>query len=170
MLGNVKEIPGYEKLYYASVNGRIIKRYKNKKEIVLKESKNKKGYLRVVLSKNSKRKTFRVHRLIAITFIKNKNPETCNEVNHKNGDKSDNRSENLEWVSRTENMRHAKANNLMRHDKISGEKNYLAKLSDAKVKEIRESNKTISEMSRHYGVSRKAIRNAKDKVTWKHVE
>ena len=61
-------------------------------------------YNRVVLSKNGKIKTFFVHRLVAIAFIENS--ENKSEVNHINGIKRDNRSINLEWVTRKENHTH----------------------------------------------------------------
>lgn len=64
------------------------------------------GYLIVGLSKNGKRKNFYLHRLVAEAFIPN--PENKPEVNHKKGNKYDNRACNLEWVTRSENQIHAK--------------------------------------------------------------
>lgn len=72
---------------------------------LLKVSNDKDGYLLVSISINKKRVTKRVHRLVAETYIDN--PEGKYEVNHINGDKKDNRIENLEWVTRQENMKHA---------------------------------------------------------------
>ena len=73
---------------------------------------NKQGYLRVRLQINKKSKTYMVHRLIAYTFLPKKDIENM-QINHKNAIKSDNRVENLEWVTPKDNMRHAVANNLM---------------------------------------------------------
>jgi len=63
------------------------------------------GYLCIKLRKDKKTITYRVHRIIAKTFIPNPNNKRC--VNHINGIKTDNRVENLEWVTHSENAIHA---------------------------------------------------------------
>lgn len=67
--------------------------------------KNNNGYKQVVLVYNGKRKTFNVHRLVALSFIPN--PENKPVVNHINGIRDDNNIENLEWVTYKENAVHA---------------------------------------------------------------
>lgn len=71
----------------------------------------KKGYLTVDLYENSKRKTKRVHRLVAEAFIPN--PYDKPEINHIDGDKHNNTMSNLEWVTKKENCRHAWNNGLV---------------------------------------------------------
>lgn len=72
---------------------------------ILKPGTNKHGYLKVVFSKNGKTKDQAVHRLVAEAFIAN--PSNKQQVNHINGNKKDNRIENLEWATQGENNLHA---------------------------------------------------------------
>ena len=71
---------------------------------ILHQHKDKNGYLFVTLCNNGKQKRIAVHRLVALKFI----PNTMNlpQVNHKNGIKTDNRVENLEWCTASENQQH----------------------------------------------------------------
>lgn len=104
-----KDIKGYELLYKISDDGTIIslpKPHKNcsKKEKVLSYRLDKDGYKRVTLCKDGICKTFGVHRLVAQTYIPNPNNKPT--VNHINADKGDNRVENLEWASHSEQTKH----------------------------------------------------------------
>jgi hypothetical protein len=94
-----KPIKDYESLYEISTLGEV--KSLNKK---LKPYYNSNGYLIVKLYKDSIKKTYRVHRLVAETFLENTNQEV--QVNHKNFIRDDNRIENLEWVSNLENCCH----------------------------------------------------------------
>lgn len=78
---------------------------KNIKGLILKPRKNRYGYIEVVLYCNGIRKVITVHRLVAKTFIPN--PDNKKTINHKNGIKQDNRVENLEWNTHSENITHA---------------------------------------------------------------
>lgn len=122
-----KDIPEYKGLYQASNLGRIksLDRYvnhsiKNKKQKIKGKIKSIRldsinQCLIIDLSKNGKVKTLLVHRLIAKTFINNNLNKR--EINHKNGIKTDNRTENLEWCTSSENKIHAIKNNLIKHYK-----------------------------------------------------
>ena len=65
-----------------------------------------KGYLSVVLSAPSGARAYKVHRLVAVAFVDGRTPER-NQVNHIDGDKKNNRADNLEWASQSENVRHS---------------------------------------------------------------
>ena len=93
-----------------------------------------KGYGRVELWKNNKGKKFRVHRLVAETFIPN--PLGKEQVNHIDGNKKNNCVSNLEWVTPKENIKHAIENNL---SSIKyGSKNLSSKLKEEDVKYLKE--------------------------------
>ena len=105
-----KAIKGYEGLYEVSNMGRvssldrIVKSrgfYIIRKGAIKKLLTDRKGYLYVFLSKNNIEKTHRVHRLVADAFIPN--PDNKPEVDHINTIRSDNRVENLRWVTSKEN-------------------------------------------------------------------
>ena len=112
----VKNLLGYEGLYLIDSLGNIVScprqqgaRFVNQYKI-LGTKVNKFGYKEVALSKDGITKTVLLHRLIAIHFVPN--PDNLPVVNHKNGIKTDNRIENLEWVTRSQNTKHAYVNNL----------------------------------------------------------
>lgn len=118
-----KNIEKYEGLYQVSNMGRVrsLDRYKTTrnryktiqakiKGQLLKPSINGDGYYQVTLSKNDEHLITRIHRLVAQTFIPNKDNKT--QVNHINGNKLDNRAENLEWCTCKENIRHSIVNKL----------------------------------------------------------
>lgn len=104
-----KTIDGYEGIYQISDTGRI-KSLKFGKEKILNPIKNNRGYLQVGLCVNGKLKAYRIHRLVCETFLNN--PENKRTVNHKNGIKTDNRLENLEFATHNENNKHAHDNGL----------------------------------------------------------
>lgn len=99
-----KEIPTYEGKYWVSNFGNV-KTFYQGKYFNLKPNKDKFGYLRLSLSKNNKSKSFRIHRLVAMMFIPN--PYNYKEVNHIDGNKENNHADNLEWCTRSQNVKHA---------------------------------------------------------------
>jgi hypothetical protein len=101
-----KDIPWYEWKYQASNLGRIkslITKLKTQDNVRIL-SRRKVWYLYTELYKNNIWKKYQVHRLVCLTFIPN--PENKEQVNHINWIKDDNRLENLEWCTQSENQKH----------------------------------------------------------------
>lgn len=125
---------------------------------------NNSGYYAINLLKDSRRITIRIHRLVAEAFIPN--PENKPMVNHKNGIKTDNRIENLEWCTRKENMQHAWDTGL-----ISRKRKRISRLTYEKVLEIREMRNTtgcsIKKISELFGVSQGAVFNIIHNKSWR---
>ena len=122
------DIKGYENLYAVTKNGDIWSYPKtNKYTRHLKGNFLKKvldnGYLYVSLHKNGKQKKISVHKLVAQSYLLN--PNNLPQVNHKNGIKTDNRAENLEWVTAKQNTQHAWDNGLI---KVTEKMRNIAKL------------------------------------------
>lgn len=122
------------------------------------------GYLVVDLGLNGVIKRHLVHRLIASAYLENNLNKP--QVNHINGIKTDNRLENLEWATRSENQKHS-INIGLRSAK--GEKNSQSKLNEQSVIEIFKSNEKVKYLSRKYNVSASTISEIKRSKTWTHL-
>lgn len=110
-----KEIPGYEGSYYVSSNGDVFRFNKNRRGgrpavMQIKESTSQGGYGVVTLFKNKKPKQWPTHRLVALSFIINEHGKLT--VKHMDGNKRNNNSDNLEWMTIEENNNHAIENGL----------------------------------------------------------
>lgn len=108
----VKSVPGYEGLYSVSDDGRVFSHVSNRE---LKPKTDRYGYKVVTLFKDGKSHHITVHRIVAKTFIPNPLSKRC--VNHINEIKTDNRVENLEWVTVKENDNHGTRNIRMSNSK-----------------------------------------------------
>ncbi len=118
-----RPVPGYEGLYSVTKDGRVWshpKRFARTRHAGrwLRPGLNDMGYFIVVLAKDGKHRTHRVHRLVAQAWIPN--PSDRPHINHRNGIKTDNRDVNLEWCTRSENNLHAHTTGLNKTRRILG--------------------------------------------------
>jgi hypothetical protein len=127
----MRPIPGYDGLYSVTEDGRV---YSHRAGRFIGGYPAKGGYINAVLTLKYKRWCIGVHHLVALAYLGDHRDGF--EVNHKNGDPSDNRLANLEWVTHRENCSIAKALHLMR-TRQRGERNGAAKFSQAQVEEVR---------------------------------
>lgn len=103
------QISGYEGLYEVSNYGRVksLNYLGHNKIQILKYGKDKKGYLFVILQQKGKKRTFKIHRLVATAFLEN--PENLPQVNHRDEDKHNNYIGNLEWCNNYYNAHYGTA-------------------------------------------------------------
>jgi hypothetical protein len=133
-------------------------------------NKDKDGYIVIGLTNNRNTKTHKVHRLVAEAFISN--PKNKPQINHKNGIKSDNRVENLEWCTASENKTHAYRMGITK--KQTGSESSQAKLNEDQVKEIKTllNNNILThrEIGIKYNVGRTTITEINRGNNWKNID
>lgn len=146
--GNFSEEGGYVKPHHR-IRSTSINRY---------------GYVQIKLCKLAKCRTLTVHRLVAKAFIPN--PNKYVQVNHKDGVKTNNSVDNLEWISSSGNIKHAYDTGLI--VAVKGENHHKAKLTLQKVADIKillETN-SIKSIAKQFNVSPTTIADIKHKRTW----
>jgi hypothetical protein len=137
---------------------------------VLKQSIDKKGYCRVGVWIDGKLKTLKAHRIVATAFIPN--PENKPQINHKNGIKTDNRVENLEWVTNKENIQHAFGTGLKVATKVFGEQHGHTKTTNEQILEIVKKVKSgvmLKDVAVEYGLSRSTVTDIMKGNVWSHI-
>jgi hypothetical protein len=110
------DVIGYSGLYKINKSGDVLS-FRRFRPRILSAKTNWHGYVCVILYKGDEKKYCSVHRLVAEVFIGN--PHMKPHVNHKDGIKSNNNVDNLEWCTHDENMAHAKAMNLFNRKKVN---------------------------------------------------
>lgn len=179
-----KAIPGWEGAYEASSDGRIrslprvVLRKDGKplkvKGCILTAGVNDRGYQRVSLPSGGKAKRFGVHQLVAMAFL----TPPCGKigsrkgeftVNHIDGNKLNNSASNLEYVTCSENVHHARRTGLL---DVKGTANNKSVLADADVVEIREKYRLGArqvDLALEYGVCQTTISRVVLRKGWKHI-
>lgn len=166
-----RPIPKTDGLYSASSLGRIRSesvpgRTGRQRGRVLTPAVGRKGYLQFRVSMlDGSEYTIRVHRAVAYAF----HGPSDQEVNHKDGNKLNNRPDNLEYTTCRENIRHAWANGLYKAK--AGADHNGAKLDEAKVRAIRAGHpaKSYRALAGEYGVTVQNIASIVKRKTWRHV-
>lgn len=169
-------VPGVQSYYYISNMGRIYsKKYKNGRGGFKSQNETQTGYIRSGLMKqDGKLSTMGIHRVEMMTFNPSFNHENL-VVNHIDGNKNNNKLDNLEWATYQENVQHAYDNNLTTRQ--YGELNHNAIHSEALVRKIcegLEKGLSIYDCALYAGLeptreNRMFISRVKRKDNWKHV-
>lgn len=150
--------------FYCSKQGEIFRPGRNKPLV----GSSNRGYRMATLSASGEKLSVCIHQAIWI-FFNGGFPEWL-EINHKDGNKGNNRLENLELVSHAENMDHASRAGLIQD---RGESHPKAKLNSSKVKNIRDEyatgTHTLGTLASKYGVSDSTISNIVLRITWRHL-
>ena len=158
------DIKGYEGLYQISSLGQVksLGRFRHNQwkvtkrwvpDTILSTQLTFDGYVSLKLSKDGKSIRHRVHRLVAIAFIKN--PFNKQQVNHINCIKTDNKVENLEWSTQSENQIHASLNGLKQ-----------LKLNSEDVIAIRNDKRTLAEVAKDYDIAFQTVSEIKNRKIW----
>jgi len=149
-------VPGWRGYYKVSSFGRFMKcdDRTGAQKITQGVIHKNRGYAYVKLSKNGTTETRLLHRIVAMAFINNRYMKE--EVNHIDGDKTNNSACNLEWVTRDENMRHAHNTGLMAYNLTGGGK--LIEVYDSKRNAI-SFYETIGECANATGINSQTLRD-----------
>ena len=157
----MKSIKGYEGLYSITKSGKIWSHRNNR---YIKCSPTKGGYRKVSLCYKGGVTTKLVHRVVMESYKPTGNQDL--DVNHIDGDKTNNSLSNLEWCSRSENIKHAFKLKLSCN---KGVNHSQSKLTEQDIRYIRVSPRSNVELGKLYGVVHQTISNVRSGWSWRHV-
>jgi NUMOD4 motif/HNH endonuclease len=164
-----RDVVGYENLFMVSNLGNVFSKRSNR---LLKQHKHTSGYFLMATrigGKNGTNRCFRIHRIVAESFIPNPKNKPC--INHKDGVKTNNCVTNLEWVTYSENSVHAIETGLTVFKK--GEDCASSVLTNPLVLEIREIRKNYGyggrKIAEILGVSKDCVDGVLYKRAWSHI-
>jgi hypothetical protein len=161
-----KDIKGYEGLYQISNLGRV-KSFKGKTPVIFKLNSAVTGYKECTLRKGKTKEVWGVHRLVVIHFLPPQPDKPW--VNHKDGDKINNRVDNLEWSTPSENNKHAYDTGLK--VSLKGEETNSCKLTEEQVIAIRTtlSHLNHKETAKLFDMHPSVICRIRARKSWKHI-
>lgn len=179
----MKDIPGYEGLYAVTNDGRVWSHPKRTtvgsnggmredggRWLNIIRVTKRTAHMRAYLHRDGKAAGMLVHRAVAMAYLPN--PESLPHINHKDGDPTNNRVENLEWCDASTNARHAIANGLTKMPSQSGAKNSQSKLTESDVRRIRiehSAGKSCAAIARQFGVNPKTVNDIVRGKRWAHI-
>lgn len=158
-------VAGFEPFYEVSDEGKIRRNIAGHFRMVSTERTNRKGYEVVEFCVNDEKTRQFVHRVVATAFH-GKIPSVKHMVNHKDGNKRNNRADNLEWVTAKENTVHAWNSGLCKP--MRGEMNGRSKLTAEQACEIRNLKGVIGarEIAKRFNVSRSTVQQIHQRKKW----
>ena len=171
-----KDVAGFEGVYQVSNHGRVKRldteilfagALSTQKGKILKPTKNSKNAMTVILCYRGKRKTYSVHRLVALAFIIR--IPGLEVVNHIDGNPENNHEQNLEWCTHKHNQIHAYETGLKGH----GAKSVMAKLNEEQVLEIRRMTLLRvkrKDIAKAFNVTSSTIKWIQYNRTWRRVQ
>lgn len=162
----IRPIPGYPH-YFADNDGNILSDWRGPCPAKLTGYRDRDGYRQVCISHGSSQSSERVHHLVLAAFVGPRLPGA--ECDHIDGDTSNNRPENLRWVSRTENEHYKYAR--LGGPPVSGERHHRARLNWAKVDEILlrvSRGESHRKLAAEYGVCLRTLQKVVYRKSWKH--
>jgi hypothetical protein len=171
-----KPVVGHEGYYEISDHGRLRSVYREQEVVdrsrifkmrfnakMMKFAIDRSGYLRVRLSKSGIKSMHSVHRLVMAAFA----GQSPMDVNHKDGNKQNNRFSNLEYCTESENLLHRYR--VLGQQGPRGSRNALAVLTEKDIPAIRADQRKLKEIADEYGVTAQAIWQVKKRRSWAHV-
>jgi hypothetical protein len=160
-----KRVPNFSK-YFVSDLGNVKSFMEHEDGLLLKTAVDACGYVRIrIFNDKGYRKTWKMHRLVLYAFL----GDSELQVNHKNGVKSDNKLSNLEYCTKSENLKHAYRIGIASN---KGERHPNSKIKDSdaiKMRELYGNNVTQKSLSELYNLSVQTVSNIVNNKTWTHV-